>query len=51
MAITLTEAGTRLRERARTVPLAIGDAMGLTPEQHTTVKHLLRLLIANVSRG
>ncbi|MDP4508209.1 MarR family winged helix-turn-helix transcriptional regulator [Nonomuraea turcica] len=51
VAITLTEAGTGLRERARTVPLAIGDAMGLTPEQHTTVRHLLRLLIANVGRG
>ncbi|RVX42903.1 DNA-binding MarR family transcriptional regulator [Nonomuraea polychroma] len=51
VAITLTEAGASLRERARTVPLAIGDAMGLTPEQHTTVKQLLRVLIANVSRG
>jgi DNA-binding MarR family transcriptional regulator len=51
VAITLTEAGTSLRERARTVPLAIGDAMGLTPEQHTTVKQLLRLLVANVGRG
>ncbi|AZP23162.1 MarR family transcriptional regulator [Streptomyces aquilus] len=49
VALTLTEAGARLRERAATVPLAIGDAMGLTPEQDATAKQLLRLLTANVS--
>jgi DNA-binding MarR family transcriptional regulator len=51
VAIRLTETGARLRERARTVPLAIGDAMGLTPEQHTTVRQLLRQLTANLARG
>jgi DNA-binding MarR family transcriptional regulator len=49
VSITLTDAGARMRERAATVPLAIGDAMGLTPEQDATVKQLLRLLTANVS--
>ncbi|MFJ8005851.1 MarR family winged helix-turn-helix transcriptional regulator [Streptomyces fagopyri] len=49
VAIRLTETGTRLRERADRVPLAIGDAMGLTPEQDATAKHLLRLLTANVT--
>jgi DNA-binding MarR family transcriptional regulator len=51
VAIRLTQAGADLREKARTVPLAIGQAMGLTPEQDTTVKHLLRLLTANVTRN
>jgi hypothetical protein len=32
------------------VPLAIGDAMGLTPEQDATAKQLLRLLTENVTR-
>jgi len=49
VAIRLTETGARLRERARTVPVAIGDAMGLTREQDATAKQLLRLLTANVS--
>ncbi|MFJ3233723.1 MarR family winged helix-turn-helix transcriptional regulator [Streptomyces sp. NPDC086787] len=51
VAIRLTEAGTRLRDRARTVPLAIGDALNLTPEQDATAKRLLRLITANVTRG
>jgi DNA-binding MarR family transcriptional regulator len=51
VAIRLSEAGARLRERADTVPLAIGDAMGLTPEQDALAKQLLRLLTANVSAG
>ena len=50
VAIRLTEAGARLEERARTVPVDIGEAMGLSPEQHTMAKQLLRLLTANVSR-
>ncbi|MEU9916383.1 MarR family winged helix-turn-helix transcriptional regulator [Streptomyces sp. NPDC058642] len=48
VSLTLTDAGAALRERARTVPVAIGDAMGLTPEQDATAKQLLRLLTANV---
>ncbi|BBC31227.1 Transcriptional regulator, MarR family [Streptomyces graminofaciens] len=51
IAIRLTEAGEQLRERARTVPVDIGTAMGLTPEQHTLAKQLLRLLTANVGQG
>ncbi|MEV1025967.1 MarR family transcriptional regulator [Streptomyces sp. NPDC050264] len=48
--VSLTEAGVDLQEKARAVPLAIGDAMGLTPEQDATAKQLLRLLTANVNR-
>ncbi|MFJ2239976.1 MarR family winged helix-turn-helix transcriptional regulator [Streptomyces sp. NPDC087859] len=48
VSLTLTDAGAALRERAQTVPVAIGDAMGLTPEQDATAKQLLRLLTANV---
>src|SRR4051812_11702564 len=49
VAIRLTEAGSGLRDTAATVPLAIGDAMGLTPEQDAAAKHLLRLITANVT--
>ena len=51
VAVRLTQAGADLREKARTVPLAIGEAMGRTPEQDATAKQLLRLLTANVSHG
>ncbi|GHA79242.1 MULTISPECIES: MarR family winged helix-turn-helix transcriptional regulator [Streptomyces] len=51
VAVRLTGAGVDLRERARAVPLAIGDAMGLTPEQDAAAKQLLRLLTENVTRG
>jgi DNA-binding MarR family transcriptional regulator len=51
VAIRLTDVGADLREKARTVPLAIGDAMGLTPQQHTAAKELLRLLTANADRS
>ncbi|MFF3377583.1 MarR family winged helix-turn-helix transcriptional regulator [Streptomyces sp. NPDC002680] len=51
VALRLTEAGAAMRDRAGTVPLAIGDAMGLTPEQDALAKQLLRLLTANVSGG
>lgn len=50
VAIRLTDSGARLEERARTVPVDIGEAMGLSPEQHTLAKQLLRMLTANVSR-
>jgi DNA-binding MarR family transcriptional regulator len=49
VAIRLTDAGARLQEKARDVPLAIGDAMGLTKEQDALAKQLLRLLTANVT--
>jgi DNA-binding MarR family transcriptional regulator len=51
VSIRLSEAGARLRERANRVPLAIGAAMGLTPEQDALAKQLLRLLTTNVSAG
>ncbi|MFD8725434.1 MarR family winged helix-turn-helix transcriptional regulator [Streptomyces sp. NPDC059629] len=49
VAVRLTPAGADLQEKARAVPLAIGEAMGLTPEQDATAKHLLRLLTENVT--
>lgn len=50
VAVRLSEAGANLRGKARTVPLAIGDAMNLTPEQDATARYLLRLVTANVTR-
>jgi DNA-binding MarR family transcriptional regulator len=49
VAVRLTEAGVQLRDKARTVPVAIGRAMGLTAEQDTAAKELLRLITANVA--
>ncbi|GAA2271483.1 MULTISPECIES: MarR family winged helix-turn-helix transcriptional regulator [Kitasatospora] len=51
VAVRLTQAGADLRAKASTVPLAIGDAMGLTPEQDATAKQLLRLITANVTHS
>lgn len=51
VAVRLTEAGARLQETARSIPVAIGDAMGLTPEQDATAKHLLRLLTTNLNQA
>ena len=51
VAIRLTDEGAALRERAREVPPAMGDAMGLTPEQDAAVKQLLRLITSNVTAG
>ncbi|MFG2372087.1 MarR family winged helix-turn-helix transcriptional regulator [Streptomyces sp. NPDC048504] len=51
VAIRLTDAGERMREQAAAVPLAIGDAMGLTPAQDALTKQLLRLITANVAAG
>ena len=47
--ITLTDQGLALRDRARTVPSAIGDAMGLTPGESALAMSLLRRLTANVT--
>ncbi|MEU8543097.1 MarR family transcriptional regulator [Streptomyces sp. NPDC048717] len=47
--ITLTAQGHDLRERARTVPTDIGNAMGLTPAQFDHARQLLRLITTNVS--
>ncbi|MER7923389.1 MULTISPECIES: MarR family transcriptional regulator [unclassified Streptomyces] len=51
VAIRLTDTGERMREQAGSVPVAIGDAMGLTPAQDAQAKQLLRLITANVSAG
>ncbi|MEV5544158.1 MarR family transcriptional regulator [Saccharopolyspora shandongensis] len=48
--IALTPEGAALRQRIRTVPLAIGDAIGLTPQEIKTAQDLLRRLTANVTR-
>ncbi|WP_328876161.1 MarR family transcriptional regulator [Streptomyces sp. NBC_00287] len=49
VAVRLTETGVKLQDKARTVPVAIGKAMGLTAEQDTAAKELLRLITANVT--
>ncbi|MFJ9822722.1 MarR family winged helix-turn-helix transcriptional regulator [Streptomyces sp. NPDC101151] len=46
--VALTPQGTALSHHIRAVPLAIGDAMGLTAEEFTTAQSLLRRLTANV---
>ncbi|MEU0026103.1 MarR family transcriptional regulator [Streptomyces sp. NPDC006335] len=51
VAIRLTDEGAALREKARAVPPAMGNAMGLTPEQEASVKQLLRLITSNVTAG
>ncbi|MFI6490535.1 MarR family winged helix-turn-helix transcriptional regulator [Streptomyces sp. NPDC050564] len=48
--VALTPEGTALSRRIRAVPLAIGDAMGLTPEEFGIAQDLLRRLTANVAR-
>jgi DNA-binding MarR family transcriptional regulator len=47
--VSLTEQGRDMRERARAVPGAMGEAMRLTPSQFDEARRLLRLLTANVS--
>ncbi|MGW1197939.1 MarR family winged helix-turn-helix transcriptional regulator [Streptomyces sp. NPDC002536] len=48
--ITLTEEGAALRERALAIPAAIGDAMGLDPEEFERTRATLRRLTDNVTR-
>ncbi|MFJ9843404.1 MarR family winged helix-turn-helix transcriptional regulator [Kitasatospora sp. NPDC101155] len=48
--ITLTEEGAVLRERARAIPAAIGDAMSLDPEEFERTRATLRRLTDNVTR-
>lgn len=48
--VALTPEGAALRQRIHTVPLAMGDAMGLTPGEIRTAQDLLRRLTANVIR-
>jgi DNA-binding MarR family transcriptional regulator len=44
-----TEDGTALRERARTVPTAVGRAMGLSPEELAETRRTLARLVASVA--
>ncbi|MEU3300364.1 MarR family transcriptional regulator [Streptomyces sp. NPDC006678] len=48
--VALTPEGAALRRRISNVPVAIGDAMGLTPEEIRTAQDLLRRLTANATR-
>ncbi|HST84972.1 MAG TPA: MarR family transcriptional regulator [Kineosporiaceae bacterium] len=47
--LTLTDEGAALRERARAIPAAIGDAMGLEAEEFDRTRAVLRRLTANVT--
>src|SRR5262245_20586250 len=49
VAIRLTDAGAELRNKACAIPLAIADAMSLSPEQDATAKQLLRLITTNTA--
>jgi DNA-binding MarR family transcriptional regulator len=49
--VQLTDSGTALQDRVRTVPLMIGDAMGLEPDEFDRVDALLKRLTANVTRA
>jgi DNA-binding MarR family transcriptional regulator len=48
--VVLTEQGDELRERAKDVPPAMGDAMNLGEEDTARLRALLRTLADNVSR-
>ncbi|MER6062309.1 MarR family winged helix-turn-helix transcriptional regulator [Streptomyces sp. NPDC001792] len=47
--VTLTPQGVALRDRIRSVPPAIGAAMGLTDDEIDTARELLRRLTVNVT--
>jgi DNA-binding MarR family transcriptional regulator len=47
--ISLTEEGAALRQRANSIPAAIGDAMGLDPEEFDQTRAALRRLTTNVA--
>lgn len=47
--VTLTPQGVALRDRVRTIPLAIGDAIGLPPDEIKTAQNILRSLTSNVN--
>ncbi|MGV9351610.1 MarR family winged helix-turn-helix transcriptional regulator [Streptomyces spiralis] len=47
--VTLTPQGVALRDRIRSVPPAIGAAMGLTDDEIDTARDLLRRLTVNVT--
>lgn len=47
--LTLTDEGTALRERARSIPPEIGEAMGLDPDEFEQTRATLRRLTTNVT--
>ncbi|WP_028799973.1 MarR family winged helix-turn-helix transcriptional regulator [Streptomyces sp. 142MFCol3.1] len=49
--ISLTEQGSELRERARVVPAAIGEAAGLTLQETKDAKALVEKLRTNISEA
>ncbi|WP_113700131.1 MarR family winged helix-turn-helix transcriptional regulator [Nonomuraea lactucae] len=49
--VSLTEEGTALRRRARTLIPAMGAAMGLTTQEEDQIKMLLRRLTGNLTEG
>ena len=49
--ITPTAAGTDLHDKARTVPPAMAQAMGLSPDELTAAKELLRQLTTNLTHS
>ncbi|WP_328884914.1 MarR family winged helix-turn-helix transcriptional regulator [Streptomyces sp. NBC_00316] len=46
--VTLTEQGAGLRERARAIPAAMGEAVGFSPQQFEDTKSLLERLTVNL---
>ncbi|MFF0305701.1 MarR family winged helix-turn-helix transcriptional regulator [Streptomyces sp. NPDC004562] len=48
--VALTEEGLAVHRRLSSVPPAIGDAVGLAPEEIATLQTLVRKLTANVNR-
>ena len=49
--ITLTEQGSALQERARSIPAYIATAAGLTPAEFEELRVLLRKLTANATQA
>ena len=47
--VTLTDEGAALRKRAVAIPLTIGDAMGLDPDEFDRTRAALRKLTVNVT--
>ena len=46
--VRLTEAGEKLKEEAREVPMAMGQCVNIDPDDAAKLVHLLRKVLANV---
>ena len=46
--VRLTEAGEKLKEEAREVPMAMGQCVNIDPDDAAKLVHLLRKILANV---